>query len=186
MKAKKGFTLVEIIVVLVILSIICAISIPAVTGYIEETKNTKDIQFAGHILKSAQVIGTKYHMLGDYYVENNWPTAYESVSNVVKEPDRSDEDGQRIKDVYHYVMSGNDDQDPFKAIYVITLGKIQKVRYKNLDRKIVYEWTQESHKWQVIKKNDDVSDDSWAKELSYNHGDIWWNGYQPGHIPYLN
>lgn len=35
---KKGFTLVEVIVVLVILAILAAIAVPALTGYIEDSK----------------------------------------------------------------------------------------------------------------------------------------------------
>ena len=35
---KKGFTLVEIIVVLVILAILAAIAVPAVLGYVDESK----------------------------------------------------------------------------------------------------------------------------------------------------
>lgn len=35
---RKGFTLVEVIVVLVILAILAAIMIPALTGYIDKAK----------------------------------------------------------------------------------------------------------------------------------------------------
>ena len=35
---KKGFTLVEIIVVLVILAILVAIAVPSVLGYVEQAK----------------------------------------------------------------------------------------------------------------------------------------------------
>jgi prepilin-type N-terminal cleavage/methylation domain-containing protein len=38
-KDKKGFTLVEVIVVLVILAILMAIAVPALTGYIDKAKN---------------------------------------------------------------------------------------------------------------------------------------------------
>jgi type IV pilus assembly protein PilA len=39
---KKGFTLIELIVVIAILAILAAILIPAVTGYIAKATNAKD------------------------------------------------------------------------------------------------------------------------------------------------
>ena len=38
LKAKKGFTLVELIVVLVILAILAALLVPALTGYIDKAQ----------------------------------------------------------------------------------------------------------------------------------------------------
>ena len=39
---KKGFTLIELIVVIAILAILAAILIPAITGYIKRAENAKD------------------------------------------------------------------------------------------------------------------------------------------------
>jgi prepilin-type N-terminal cleavage/methylation domain-containing protein len=44
--AKRGFTLVEVIVVLVILAILAAIAIPALTGYIDKAEDKKYIAMA--------------------------------------------------------------------------------------------------------------------------------------------
>ena len=46
LKNNKGFTLVEIIVVLVILAILAAIAVPAVLGYVDESKKTRYIEEA--------------------------------------------------------------------------------------------------------------------------------------------
>ena len=43
LKNNKGFTLVEIIVVLVIIAILAAIAVPAVLGYVDESKKTRYI-----------------------------------------------------------------------------------------------------------------------------------------------
>lgn len=183
---KKGFTLVEIIVVLVILAILAAIAIPYTLGYVEESKNSKDYLMAGNVLKAAQVVGTKYYALGDYYQGK----AYESVSNVVNAPNREGEEGLRMKEVYNKIVNGNEDFTPFKAIYIINEGKVLSIRYKNLDRGIVYEWTTDQQQWKVVKKDDPAGDDRWAtaliKDFELNDKRIWWNGYDPSNMPYTN
>lgn len=115
--------------------ILASIAIPYTLGYIKNSKNSKEHLMVSHILKVAQVMGTKYYHLSDYYQDK----AYESVSNVVSAPSRDDEHVQRIKEVYHKVVSGNEDYIPFKAIFTIEKGKILVIRYKNLERGLVNE-----------------------------------------------
>ncbi|MFR6154939.1 hypothetical protein DWX89_06525 [Coprobacillus sp. AF21-8LB] len=115
--------------------ILASIAIPYTLGYIEDSKNSKDHLMERHVLKAVQVMGTKYYHLGDYYQDK----AYESISNVVSAPSRDDEHVQRIKEFYHKVVSGNEDYIPFKAISTIEKGKILVIRYKNLERGLVYE-----------------------------------------------
>lgn len=186
MKNKKGFTLVEIIVVLVILAILASIALPYTLGYIDETKKAKDTLMAGNVLKAAQVMTTKYHELGDYYSNR----AYESVSNVVEAPSRNDDDSRRINEVYNKVVAGNEDLTPFKAIFVAEKGKVQIIRYKNLDKGIVYEWRKDDQKWKIVKENDPIGNDQWATDiLTGIHADIskvYWNGYDPDKMPYIN
>lgn len=70
LKNKKGFTLVEVIVVLVILAILAAISIPALTGYIDQANERAAISEAKTIHTALQSIG----MLS--YAADKEPSAY--------------------------------------------------------------------------------------------------------------
>ena len=64
--SKKGFTLVEVIVVLVILAILMAIAIPALTGYIDKAKERAAIAEAKTALTALQTISSQvYAFTGD-------------------------------------------------------------------------------------------------------------------------
>lgn len=59
-KNKKGFTLVEIIVVLVILAVLAAFTIPTMLGFVEEAKGKALIAEAREIYVAAQATATEY------------------------------------------------------------------------------------------------------------------------------
>ncbi len=63
---NQGFTLVEIIVVLVILSILAAVLIPALLGYIDEAKTKKDIINAKAFMTAVQTELTNEYVNREY------------------------------------------------------------------------------------------------------------------------
>lgn len=59
-KLKKGFTLVEIIVVLVILAILAAFTIPTMLGFVNDAKAKAYIAEAREVYVAAQSVATEY------------------------------------------------------------------------------------------------------------------------------
>lgn len=62
---KKGFTLVEIIVVIVILAVLMAVAVPSVLGYISEADNAKLMAQARSVLTTAQAEVVKEQVTSD-------------------------------------------------------------------------------------------------------------------------
>ena len=68
MKNNKGFTLVELIVVLVILAIMAAVLVPALLGYIDRAKDQKYITEAKELKDAAQAARLWNTVIHNYHI----------------------------------------------------------------------------------------------------------------------
>lgn len=70
-KDKKGFTLVELLVVLIILVILAAILIPSLTRYIDESRRTAIMGEARSVLDAAQVKAHEWYGKNDTFLSSD-------------------------------------------------------------------------------------------------------------------
>ena len=83
-RSEKGFTLVELIVVLVILAILAAIVTPALLGYIDKAKQEKEMTRAAALRDLAQA------ELTQLYAKSDVPAINHPIFETKKPTDRSD------------------------------------------------------------------------------------------------
>ncbi|MDR1421652.1 MAG: prepilin-type N-terminal cleavage/methylation domain-containing protein [Coriobacteriales bacterium] len=121
---KKGFTLIEVIVVLVILGIMAALIVPALTGYIEKAHQRTVVTEAATYRTSLQAIGT------DTVASGGDPTAITTGSSVL--PDEympvSDEDTPTVTEEINALV-GNEALDAADLTGIVFTGTGQLTNF---------------------------------------------------------
>ena len=77
-KNKKGFTLVELVIVIVIVGILSVISVPIYRGYVEKAMMTEGKVLIGAIGKAELA----YHVEHGYFLDTNGWTSYSSELDI--------------------------------------------------------------------------------------------------------
>ncbi len=80
---NKGFTLVELIVVLVILAILATILVPALLGYIDKAKDSQDMLAAKNVLTAAQTKMTEAYADGTVVQEIDGATMLKGLDVIL-------------------------------------------------------------------------------------------------------
>lgn len=148
LKNQKGFTLVELIVVLVILAILAAFTIPAMLGFVEDAKGKAAIVEAREVYVAAQstITGTANSEITDFSIQKKMvdllkndslfftgENVYDPEYQIMIENVRNDGSAYDLRDDYHIRKT---------IKMVVLLGKkgtdqenvIQRIQYINNGR----------------------------------------------------
>lgn len=134
---QKGFTLVELIVVLVILSILAALLVPSLTGYIQKTHKTK-------VLAETRMVHTAVQTtVSEYYGTDKWAKYGENLGQdsvdfskyclADKKADTGTQDGKEKKARYDEIVKlaeVSENKCSFMG-YFTEDGKVQLIIYKD-------------------------------------------------------
>lgn len=133
-KNRKGFSLVELIVVLVIMAILAAALVPSLMGYIKKTKQQNVNSEAQSVVQAAQTIASGAYASADgKYTVDGYSTAIEfSTIKGVESADTTDyvKATEKLAEV------------PTDAVTTITLnadGRVTKLVYTRSNCTVTYE-----------------------------------------------
>lgn len=173
---RKGFTLIEIMVVVVVLAVLMAVSVPSVLKYLHEADEAKMYANAHAFYNAVQTVAVKEYASGDAYSSGDLIT-YEAISSKGDAPDPSK---TRIRAIYDLLVDQG--LSNFKVIALVEKGNVTKMRYADLASGKVFKWDITTQKWERLEYNGDpATRDDWVGGDFTAHipypDRIWWNGY---------
>lgn len=113
---KKGFTLVELIVVMVILAILAALLIPALVGYIDKAKEKQIIAETRQVAMAAQTLADEAYGTFDLGATTTISFSKTETTNL---------------------KSGKIKFDDVAALAEVTVGYIEKIEVSSTDKALI-------------------------------------------------